>query len=318
MACLCGLGAGWVGTGRHPTLQRCRPAPAQRIGSPGASAGRRHGRGCRRHRAGAAGRRLADRAGGAVAAAGAVAASGLCRAGRLRRRGAGAPAGWRCGRAAPVCAGAAPSRDRLAAAGPARRRWPSASPAAGRARLAERLAPRWKARTCSSPASSRACRRRAPRACGFASTSSRRRLAASRCACRRGCARLVQRLPRRCGARRAAGRAARRPALALRGCGCASRTATLNPHGFDHELKLFEQGVRATGYVRDRAGGPRRCVSPTARATRWSAAAAVRDAIAPTWAIRAPPACWRRWRWATRRRSSATTGSCSAAPAWRT
>jgi competence protein ComEC len=25
----------------------------------------------------------------------------------------------------------------------------------------------------------------------------------------------------------------------------------LNPHGFDHELSLFEQGVRATGYVRD-------------------------------------------------------------------
>ena len=25
----------------------------------------------------------------------------------------------------------------------------------------------------------------------------------------------------------------------------------LNPHGFDYELSLFEQGVRATGYVRD-------------------------------------------------------------------
>ena len=25
----------------------------------------------------------------------------------------------------------------------------------------------------------------------------------------------------------------------------------LNPHGFDYELALFEQGVRATGYVRD-------------------------------------------------------------------
>jgi competence protein ComEC len=25
----------------------------------------------------------------------------------------------------------------------------------------------------------------------------------------------------------------------------------LNPHGFDHELALFEQGVRAVGYVRD-------------------------------------------------------------------
>jgi len=26
---------------------------------------------------------------------------------------------------------------------------------------------------------------------------------------------------------------------------------SLNPHGFDYELQLFEQGVRATGYVRD-------------------------------------------------------------------
>jgi len=26
---------------------------------------------------------------------------------------------------------------------------------------------------------------------------------------------------------------------------------SLNPHGFDVELMLFEQGVRATGYVRD-------------------------------------------------------------------
>ena len=25
----------------------------------------------------------------------------------------------------------------------------------------------------------------------------------------------------------------------------------LNPHGFDYELAMFEQGVRATGYVRD-------------------------------------------------------------------
>ena len=34
----------------------------------------------------------------------------------------------------------------------------------------------------------------------------------------------------------------------------------LNPHGFDHELYLFEQGVRATGYVRDAA--PARRVDP--------------------------------------------------------
>ena len=31
----------------------------------------------------------------------------------------------------------------------------------------------------------------------------------------------------------------------------------LNPHGFDYELFLFEQGMRATGYVRDAATNQR-------------------------------------------------------------
>jgi len=56
-----------------------------------------------------------------------------------------------------------------------------------------------------------------------------------------------------------------------------------NPHGFDFELWLWEQGLQATGYVR--AG--------------W-------------------PAWWQRWWWATSRRSTAPTGTCSAPPAWRT
>ncbi|MGA0612971.1 DNA internalization-related competence protein ComEC/Rec2 [Caldimonas sp. KR1-144] len=53
-----------------------------------------------------------------------------------------------------------------------------------------------------------------------------------------------------------------------------------NPHGFDHELWLFEQGVRATGYVRPASGAaPRRLAGgvghPVDRARQW-----VRDAIA--------------------------------------
>lgn len=54
----------------------------------------------------------------------------------------------------------------------------------------------------------------------------------------------------------------------------------MNPHGFDHELWLFEQGVRATGYVRSGGGA-----SPRLLATREGEAVArarqhVREAIA--------------------------------------
>lgn len=52
-----------------------------------------------------------------------------------------------------------------------------------------------------------------------------------------------------------------------------------NPYGFDHELWLFEQGVRATGYVRPQAGAPPRRLEegvghPVDRARQW-----VREAI---------------------------------------
>ncbi len=51
---------------------------------------------------------------------------------------------------------------------------------------------------------------------------------------------------------------------------------TLNPHGFDLELMLFEQGVRATGYVRD---APAQAVEETTAfpVERWRQR--VRDAI---------------------------------------
>jgi predicted membrane metal-binding protein len=92
----------------------------------------------------------------------------------------------------------------------------------------------------------------------------------------------------------------------------------LNPHGFDLELWLFEQGIRASGQVR---------AVPAAPAVKLDEAAAhpvqrlrqrVRDAIDARVPTRPPPACWRRWRWATRAPSSAATGTSSATPAWRT
>lgn len=52
----------------------------------------------------------------------------------------------------------------------------------------------------------------------------------------------------------------------------------LNPHGFDHELQLFEQGIGATGYVRDGPVVPRRVADAVAApVARWRQA--VRDAI---------------------------------------
>jgi competence protein ComEC len=47
-------------------------------------------------------------------------------------------------------------------------------------------------------------------------------------------------------------RAARRPALAACRCACAAAWQPFNPHGFDLELWLFEQGIGASGYVRSR------------------------------------------------------------------
>ncbi|MBL8318847.1 MAG: DNA internalization-related competence protein ComEC/Rec2 [Burkholderiaceae bacterium] len=53
-----------------------------------------------------------------------------------------------------------------------------------------------------------------------------------------------------------------------------------NPHGFDAELWLFEQGVGATGYVRSRAGDLAQPLAERAGAPVERARQAVRDAIA--------------------------------------
>ncbi len=50
----------------------------------------------------------------------------------------------------------------------------------------------------------------------------------------------------------------------------------LNPHGFDYELNLFEQGVRATGYVRD---APAELLDPAAGFIVERMRQRVRDAI---------------------------------------
>ena len=52
---------------------------------------------------------------------------------------------------------------------------------------------------------------------------------------------------------------------------------TLNPHGFDYELLLFEQGVRATGYVREKP--PAQRLDPAAGHVVERARQRVRDAI---------------------------------------
>ena len=180
--------------------------------------------------------------------------------------------------------------------------------AAGRAR---------RARPARSPASSPACRRPARTGCASASRSSRRTLAGEPVAVPRAAlAGLVQRLPRGRGARAAAARAARRPALALQR---AAAPAARQPQ--PARLRLRAVAVRA-GRARHRLRARR------AAAARWTMRAGLPGrAAAPARARRdrrargrprAPPACWPRWRSATRRPSSARTGSCSASPAWRT
>ena len=101
-----------------------------------------------------------------------------------------------------------------------------------------------------------------------------------------------------------------------------------NPHGFDFELWLWEQGLQATGYVRTGKRDPQ----PQRLAQTWQhpvelARQQVRDAIlqrAPAGddpagcsARDRPWASWRRWSPATSRRLRAATGTCSAPPVWR-
>ncbi|GAO26978.1 DNA internalization-related competence protein ComEC/Rec2 [Alicycliphilus sp. B1] len=102
-----------------------------------------------------------------------------------------------------------------------------------------------------------------------------------------------------------------------------------NPHGFDYELWLWEQGVQATGYVRtgarlDALHGPPERLGATWRHPVEQLRQRVRDAIVrgsrpgPTRPGSAPWAWWRPWSRATSAPSSARTGICSAPRAWPT
>ena len=232
----------------------------------------------------------------------ALAAAGVVGAGRWRRL---APARRRLRRSL-ACAGAL-----LAGFGADRR----AGVAAPRRRARRR---RSKAATSSSPASSPACRRPARTACAFASTLD----AESRCN-----GRPAQLPPRialgwyggfhedaalaqpqrelRAGQRwrftRAAAPAARQPQPAR----LRLRAVAVRAGRARHRLRAR----RAAAAAARRGGGhPGRAAAP---------AGARRDLrrASPTGA---PPACWPRSRSATRARSSARTGSCSATPASRT
>ena len=124
-------------------------------------------------------------------------------------------------------------------------------------------------------------------------------------------ARLVRRLPRRRGARPAAPGAARRPALALHR---APAPAARQPQ--PARLRLRARPARA-GRSRHRLRA-RRAGDAARRQRRLSgraAAPARARCDLRTSPTAAPPACWPRSRSATRARSSATTGTCSATPA---
>jgi len=93
----------------------------------------------------------------------------------------------------------------------------------------------------------------------------------------------------------------------------------LNPHGFDQELRLWEQDVHASGYVRTGA----RDAQPQRQAQTWRhpverAREAVRDAVFERVAERRAAGVIAPWSPATRTRSSVPTGTCSAPQAWRT
>ena len=251
--------------------------------------------------------RAADAAAGAVAAAG-LPGAGARRAGRwlLSWR---ALAGARGCRARRCCACAGAGAAGLRQHRLARRRsvW------------RRRCRPRWKARTCSSPASSPACRSSGRRARASSFEVEQATLDGQPVQVpARIVAGLVPRLRWRRADRRPDAGAARRPALALHGA-----AAPAARHAQPARLRPRAVAVRA-GHPRQRHGarhgGQRRRASwPTTPATRSSARAsrcATRSCCACADARR--PACWRRWRWATRRPSSATTGTCSATPAWRT
>jgi hypothetical protein len=88
----------------------------------------------------------------------------------------------------------------------------------------------------------------------------------------------------------------------------------LNPLGFDHELWLWEQGLRATGYVRSRAGDEAQKLADDAGHPVERLRQRVRDRIQAQVDDAGAAGCWRRWPSATRGRSTAATGTCSGPP----
>ena len=97
----------------------------------------------------------------------------------------------------------------------------------------------------------------------------------------------------------------RRPALALHACACASRTATSTRTASTTSCSCSSRACARPATVRDGAGAAaaRRARRPSGRAA--APARARRDRRARC-RSRARPACWRRWRSATRARSSAS------------
>ena len=136
-------------------------------------------------------------------------------------------------------------------------RWPEAR---RRCASPRRCRPRSRAATSSSPASSPACRNRGRAGCAFASRSTRRAARRSRCGaarCSRSAGTRASTRTRRWSSRSAELRAGQRWRFTR-----AAAPAARQPQSAWLRLRagLFEQGVRATGYVRDapRAAAARR------------------------------------------------------------
>ena len=229
----------------------------------------------------------------------------------------------RCGPPAARCACRAARRGCSACAAPRRR---ADGRCAGRASLAgagvarlrmDRLARRRAAgrplpagarrpRPGRSAASSPGCRAGRCRARASSSRSSRRDLQTGKpVRCRARFARLVPRLRRRCADRQPAAAAARRPALAADGAAAAAarhaEPAWLRPRAVAVRTRHRRQRQRArhgraqtAAPLSDGAGAPDRARPPATCATRSGCG------------CRMPPrpVCWRRWRSATRRRST--------------
>jgi hypothetical protein len=92
------------------------------------------------------------------------------------------------------------------------------------------------------------------------------------------------------------------------------------PHGFDYERWLLEQGIRATGYVRPAPDNQRLdAFVPGFMYGVERLREGVRSASAGPCRRAPTPACWWRWRWATSARFRRSCGEClrgRASPTW--